>query len=292
MLRRMIVLSILWLSFIGFSCADFQSELDKCIDIQETQLPWWWGYTNKYDQCVWKVIKKYTLTKSNACKLKDGLYTNNDYMIKVSWPNRTAESREFYKYNNTIYYVVDTFTNDGQSSDYLYSYWCKSKKTLDVWIYFKNSGEFWRIITIKAIKENRLLLEWHMVPRWRYALFDVKKMEIESIKPNNLQNFSQLKNQVSWLWIKYFQAKNLSLPNNINSREEYVALQLKKLDWSPLIQESSTDVTNLITIHEFDKYWVAKVSFNLWQRAFAASKDLSDINLWIVDFFNKIYAGY
>ena len=97
---RVILLSLLSFALIGFSFADFETEVQSCASAMST--------------CYEKAFLKYQISKTKACGMKDGVYTNKP--LQTSWPKKKSFSNQFYKYNNIIYYIVDVYPLDLKTS--------------------------------------------------------------------------------------------------------------------------------------------------------------------------------
>lgn len=125
MFRRSFIVGSLVLLSVGFSFADFQSDVKKCSESNN----YWLGTTpSEINSCREKVRNKYIVKKTTACKMKDGLY---QLPLEAKRPSKNLFNNEFYKFNNIVYYPIRVYTaNQENYEHYLYSYNCKTKKTL------------------------------------------------------------------------------------------------------------------------------------------------------------------
>jgi hypothetical protein len=181
MFRRSVVLWSLAVLSVGFSFADFQSELNKC--------EWMNGSVT---ECKQKAFNKYAITKQNACKYKDGLYQSP---IQAKRPDRKVMTSHFYKYNNTLYYpVVTSYVNYAIMSNwdwivtdnYLYSYDCSIKKAVDTYLSIWRGG-----LKLMQWKEDKVILwEYNKTsPQSWYRLLNVSEnIQISEFSIKNNQD--------------------------------------------------------------------------------------------------------
>ena len=180
--------------------------------------------------CEEKIYKKYTISKTKACSIKDWKYESP---LQASRPNAEVKvygfSKSSYKKKKTLAYVVNvTYKNDSQET-YLYTYDCLSKKPLQIGTFssFWQKKDTWYMEVIWFTYPNIILDFWWKVD-W----------EAKTLKTSISSYF-----QNKWIY---------NLDNN-----RYYTQDITKYKWYDLLEKKI--IEELDTLYEKRKTYSEKV---------------------------------
>jgi hypothetical protein len=208
-------------------------------------------------------------SKSDACKLSDGLYDNH---LQSKRPDNRSVVRQFYKYNNKLYYplIIKYIDRNNWFQDiwdmywtkskyYFYSYDCSNQKTLDMNI------SVWTRLQIISAWEEYILLYWS---DWtdsenRYVFLDTKNMQTYNI--TSLKNNSDIKEKVKNELKPIYQniVKNTEGYNGIEFRSnKFVSVWYRTDGFS--FEEVLNGAMSSIQILDIDKDLNANIALIVW----------------------------
>ena len=196
-IRRFIVGSLAVLS-VWFSFADFQSELDDC----------------KFNEsCRVKIMKKYMISKSSACNMKDWKYKKP---IQISRPKMKINNTSFQKKEKMLFYSFDLYTGTYEQymskSDFwpqnqrFFSYNCETKKPFNITEKVANNKEIVRNgfgVINNAIWFNNDYLFVH------YFVYESANYSLINLKTGKTNILWDVINKSQWLEKLYDKYKEL-----------------------------------------------------------------------------------